>query len=216
MSIPFVNIHTHFKPNNTQQQVVRNAYVQHVKQALPSVDYLISVGLHPWHLHALTEKACNDVLIEHAAHEKVWAIGEIGLDRAISTPLSIQTKYFELQLNIARAVKKPVIIHSVRSYNDFIPYLKKVPIPFIFHGFNGNIQQAKDLLKHGAYLSFGAAVTKEQYSQVIQSVPMQQLFLETDQSLIQIDAIYRRAAEILQVQTDELKLQLFNNFAGLK
>ena len=216
MMIPFVNIHTHFKPNNTQQQVVRNAYLQHFKQTLPEVDYFISLGLHPWHLHSLTEKACTDVLIEHAAHEKVWAIGEIGLDRAVDTPLSTQMKYFELQLNIARAVKKPLIIHSVRSYNDFIPYLKKVPIPFIFHGFNGNIQQAKDLLKHGAYLSFGAAITKEQHSQVIQSVPLQQLFLETDQSTLYIEAIYQSAAEILQVQTDELKLQLFNNFAGLK
>ena len=116
---------------------------------------MISVGLHPWHISKTNLNTCIDKLINLATLKNVFAIGEIGIDRAIDVAVNTQIAFFEAQLNIARAVKKPIIIHAVRSYSDIIPYLKKSTIPFIFHQFMGNSQQAKELIKHGAFLSFG-------------------------------------------------------------
>ncbi|MES2560994.1 MAG: TatD family hydrolase [Bacteroidota bacterium] len=213
----FINIHTHHKPKLAEEFVIRNAYLRLSPDQIQNLPYHVSAGLHPWHLHQMTVNECSDRLIDIASSEKVLAIGEIGIDRAIATPIQTQLSYFDAQLNVARALQKPVIIHAVRSYSDLIPFLKKTKVPFIFHQFQGNEQQAKELLKYNTYLSFGKNLFEPKSEQTFKTTPLENIFLETDTAAhIHIADIYRKAAELKELHIDELKSIVFHNFAKLK
>ncbi len=213
----FINIHSHHKPQVKDEFVVRNAYLSFSAESINNLPYAVSVGLHPWFLQTMTVTECSDRLMDLATSDKVWAIGEIGLDKSIETPLSKQIPYFETQLDIARAVQKPIIIHAVRTYQELIPYLKKTRIPFIFHQFAGNKQQAAELLKYPCFLSFGKNLTEPKSAEAFQATPNNQIFLETDTSSeYQIDGIYKLAANLKEIDVDELKSIVFHNFANLK
>lgn len=212
----FINIHTHFKARLTQERIIRNGYLRLNNEQVNNLGYHISAGLHPWHLHTMNLNECGDKLIELASHSKVVAIGEIGIDKAIDTPLKTQLDYFDVQLNVARAFQKPVIVHAVRSYNEFIPFLKKTKVPFIFHGFNGNEQQAKELLKYNCKLSFGKGLSDEKTQRVLNSIPNDAFLLETDAaSHLSINEVYRKASEVKGIETDALKSMVFHTFASI-
>ena len=132
---PFINIHTHKKPNGPNETIIRNAFLHRTTKQLTNIPYGISIGLHPWYLNSLSINECADLLLDLTSTNNVIAIGEIGIDRSIDIPISKQLNYFEVQWNIARALQKPLIIHAVKSYSDLIPYVKKTKIPFIFHQF---------------------------------------------------------------------------------
>ncbi len=210
----YINIHTHFKPKQNEL-ALRNAYLKLNAVQIAQLPYPVSVGLHPWFLKNYTLTQCTDLLMDVVNLSNVLAIGEIGLDRAIDTPLSTQIQYFDAQLNIARAVKKPVIIHAVKSYSDLMPFLKKTKVPFIFHGFTGNIQQAKEMLKYNAYLSFGKSLLDEKYREVFAQIPNNRFLLETDVSNLEISRIYELAAHAKGISIDELKSVVFNTFAAI-
>lgn len=210
----YINIHTHFKPKQNEL-ALRNAYLKLNAVQIAQLPYPVSVGLHPWFLKNYTLTQCTDLLMDVVNLSNVLAIGEIGLDRAIDTPLSTQIQYFDAQLNIARAVKKPVIIHAVKSYSDLMPFLKKTKVPFIFHGFTGNIQQAKEMLKYNAYLSFGKSLLDEKYREVLAQIPNDRFLLETDVANVGINQIYDLAATAKGISIDELKSVVFNTFAAI-
>jgi TatD DNase family protein len=212
----FLNIHTHFKPKLSNEFAIRNAYLNVSGEQINNLPYPVSCGLHPWHIHKMSLNACGDRLIELASNPKVLAIGEIGLDKAIDTPLKQQLSYFDAQFNVARAYQKPIIIHAVRTYQDFIPFLKKTKVPFIFHGFNGNVQQAKELLKYNCKLSFGKNCIEPKIKEVIQYIPNDAFLLETDSaSKLTISDVYTQVADIKQMDLDELKSLVFHTFASI-
>jgi TatD DNase family protein len=107
-----------------------------------------------------------------------------------------------------------VVIHAVRSVSDLMPYLKKSKVPFIFHGFNGNIQQANELLKYSAKLSFGKVLFDDKMAEVFKQLPMDAFFLETDNASVSIETIYQTAAQLKGLSVDELKSAVFNTFAA--
>lgn len=212
----WINIHTHFKIRKSGEVFVRNGNLLNA-EAYANLDYMVSVGLHPWLLDKMTVKECTDKLIDLVTLDNVFAIGEIGLDRAIPTPMETQLKYFEAQLMVARAVAKPVILHAVKSYSDFISYQKKAKIPFIYHGFNGNLQQAKELIKNGAFLSFGKALWQLKVQEVFKEIPLEHIFLETDnESNLSIEAVYNHSAQLRRMENDELKFKIYHNFVALQ
>lgn len=212
---PYINIHTHFKPIKSGELNVRNGWLLKTG-AYANLNYLVSVGLHPWFLTNMTVGECTEQLMDVVTQHNVFAVGEIGLDRAIAIPMQTQLKYFEAQLVVARAAAKPVILHAVKSYSDFIPYQKKSRVPFIYHGFNGNLQQAKELIKNGAFLSFGKALWQLKVQEVVKAIPLEHLFLETDnESGLSIEMVYNQAASLRQIENNELKFKIYHNFAQL-
>jgi TatD DNase family protein len=212
----FINIHCHAKPKIPGEFVIRNAYLPVQQDKLNNLPYATSVGLHPWFIQQMSVNECSDRLIEAATSPKVLAIGEIGIDRAIHIPVPTQLTYFDAQVNIARALQKPVIIHAVRSYSDIIPFLKKSKVPFIFHQFSGNGQQANELIKYNAYLSFGQNLLDPKSAETFRNMPISQLFLETDISTrMDISDVYAKASELKMLPIDELKSIVFHNFARI-
>jgi TatD DNase family protein len=212
----FINIHSHHKPKVAGEFVIRNAYLPLRQDIVNNLPYATSAGLHPWFIQKMTVNDCSDRLIEIATSDKVLAIGEIGIDRAIEIPVQTQLSYFETQVNIARALQKPVIIHAVRSYSDIIPFLKKSKVPFIFHQFSGNTQQANELIKYNAYLSFGKNLFEPKSETAFQNIPLSNIFLESDTAhTLNISDIYNKAAELKLLSLDELKSAVFHNFVAV-
>lgn len=209
-----INIHSHFKPRIENEFVIRNAFLKINAAHISKLNYPVSVGLHPWHINEMAIHECEEKLNELASLKNVFAIGEIGIDRSIQTNIKVQLLYFEIQLSVAEKFKKPIIIHSVKSYSDIIPYLKKSPVPFIFHAFSGNEIQAIELLKYNCKLSFGKNLFYFKQNEILKSLPDDSFFLETDSANhINIFDVYNKAAEIRKIKTDVLKAQLFHTFA---
>lgn len=211
----YINVHTHRKPRLGNEFVIRNAFLQVPVNRLANLPYAISVGLHPWHASEQQRGELTDRLIEHATLRNVLAIGEIGLDKSIDAPLMLQTNLFEAQFQVARALQKPIILHTVRAYNEMIPFLKRTKVPFIFHGFSGSAQQAKELVKYGAILSFGKGLWVEKTREAFSQLPDGTFLFETDTSPMLINQVYAEAAQIRGMEEEQLKLDVFDTFARL-
>lgn len=210
------NVHTHYKPKFEDEYVIRNAYLTMGNEGLNQLSYQVSVGLHPWFIDLFSLDECMSKLTDIVMHPKVLAIGEIGLDKTIEISMHKQLTYFDAQLTVAKATQKPVIIHAVKSYNEFIPFLKKSNTPFIFHQFHGNLQQAKELLKYHVKLSFGKNLFDFKTEEVIKQIPDDSFFLETDNAAhLHIYDIYRKASELKKISIDELKTIQLNTFAQI-
>ncbi len=117
--------------------------------------------------------------------DKIVAIGEIGLDyywEPMDKPL--QKAFFEGQLDIARRVGLPVLIHDREAHGDSFETVLKYPdVRGVFHGYSGSAEMAKELVKRGWYIAFGGVVTfknAERVRAVAASVPLDHLLVETD------------------------------------
>lgn len=200
----FINIHSHSPGANTIVDLYED-FEQAVN--IPSC----STGLHPWYLDS-AEQGLE--LLGAVAHLKnVVAIGECGLDKACATDLLLQQHYFQQQIVLANKVGKPLIIHCVRAFSECISMLGKAEVPVIFHGFNRNEHIAQMILDKGYYLSIGAAVLGQGFATVFKSLPLDRIFFETDDNEEQdIEAIYKRAADLQNIAVESLILQVEDNF----
>lgn len=209
------DIHTHRLTDSAPEEVLLSCPV--LKKEIPAEAVYLSAEIHPWHLTAENLSCQIERMENMLSDSRVLALGEVGLDKLTECPYPIQIKAFEEIVSISEAYGKPLIIHCVKSVDELIAIRKKMrpALPWIMHGFRGKPQQADNLLRHGFYLSFG-----EHYnSQVMKEIPIERLFLETDESNVSIDELYNRAAAIRHISAEELKLAVghnVNNVFGIK
>jgi TatD DNase family protein len=209
----FIDIHTHLthEPN---KQVFHLKNILLPGESLPEKGFC-SAGIHPWHLDGHSFEEFKNVLEKISTHQRVVALGECGIDRAITTPIPHQSSVFELHLKFAEKHQKPVIVHSVRSYADVLQLLKKLAFsqPLIFHDYRGNPIQTSELLKFNSYFSLGdRALNHPKIKDKLSSLPLDRLFFETDESTVSIENIYLRAASLLNISVEALVKQVFENF----
>ncbi len=144
-----------------------------------------AVGFHP-HEAKLMQKNDEDILAEYAKKQKVVAIGEIGLDYYYDhSPRDIQKQVFIRQLDLARQLDLPVIIHDRDAHSDILQIMQTEGrgLKGVFHCYSGSWEMAKVLLKQGFYLSFGGSVTFKnavKTVEVAQNIPLDYMLLETD------------------------------------
>ncbi len=180
-----------------------------------------SAGIHPW----WPEDHDNDAINSLKAHilklidaNRLWAIGETGMDRAIDSEMSEQKELFLWHLELAEKYSLPLVIHSVRAGADFLQILKdkKPTTAWIFHDFRGNEILMKDILRlhPESYFSFGMSIDNSpQIRELLPLVPLGNLFLETDdQKHLDIHDIYLRASHHLDIDVEFLKAQIWLNF----
>jgi TatD DNase family protein len=210
----YINIHGHRQANNIQEWVMMNL----MAKDYPPEDIehgFYSVGFHPYNVGKVD---VDDTLAKvrlSTENPRVFAVGEIGLDKSIDAPLALQRKIFESQVEIAEFADLPVILHVVKAFNEIIEFMKvyKPAVPMIIHGYNGSPQMAEALLNAGFRLSFGEAVARE-HSKIVESllvVPGEMLFLETDEGDLDIREIYHFAAEVKGIPVDQLRIRIFEN-----
>lgn len=153
------------------------------------------------------------VLEQYSINKNVLAIGECGLDKICNTDFLLQQKVFAAQIGLANTINKPLIIHSVKAYEEVVQQLQQNDnkVPVIFHGFNKNKILAQQLIQKGFYLSFGKALQQPAIQELIKIVPPDKIFFETDDAAINIETIYAVAAEALHIDINSLSLQIKKN-----
>ncbi len=211
----YIDIHTHTHHHDPEVTEVVNVFPGEAgKLDLPA---LFSVGLHPWHVTEDTWNNQLELVGSVAGNPAVMAIGETGLDKKVTIPFNIQCLVFEKQLVIAEQWNKPVIIHCVRSYSEMLFYRKKSvhSIPWIFHWFNAGEQVAAELIRKNCFLSFGHLLFNPQSRayQMFRDLPLERIFLETDDAGYTIREVYQQAAAIRDIRPEELIIRIRDNFA---
>lgn len=142
-----------------------------------------TIGVHPHDAAKATEETFVR-LRELAAHPKVLAIGEIGLDYHYDfSPRPVQQEVFARQLALASEVGKPIIIHTREAWDDTLAQVARLPYGGIMHCFTGDPAQARQALDRGFHLAFGGVVTFPRAETVRESAritPDDRLLVETD------------------------------------
>lgn len=150
-------------------------------------DYLYAaVGFHPENLAGVA-LADLDRIRAMAAHPKVKAVGEIGLDYYwVRTPegRAFSRDFFDAQLSLAEELSLPPIVHSRDAHKDSLDIVRAHPnCRGVFHCYAGSIEDAKVLLNLGWMLSFTGNITfsnAKRAPEVVQWMPIDRLMLETD------------------------------------
>jgi TatD DNase family protein len=150
-------------------------------------DISCSVGIHP---HEAGAEPATDVakLLELAAHPKVVAFGETGLDFFYDHgPRDAQERSFRVHIDAARALQLPVIVHTRDADADTAAILTeqqaKGTFPGVIHCFSSGLELAEKTLELGMYLSFSGIVTfkkAEALREVVRKTPLDRILVETD------------------------------------
>lgn len=144
-------------------------------------------GIHPSDALDLEIDGNFDEIKRMAMHDKCVAVGEIGLDYYWDEPeRSIQKKWFEAQLNLAKEIKKPINVHSRDAYADTMDIIKSTKAyenGGIIHCFSYGVECAREFLDMGFMLGIGGVLTfknGKKLKEVVEYAPLDQLVLETD------------------------------------
>ncbi len=217
MELNFIDIHTHTtKSRDNLIQIVN----LDLKSPCPEQGYY-SYGIHPWALDNVDfqiEEALS-LLEARLQSPNVLALGEAGLDKMHKASFKQQIAVFERQIELSEALRKPMILHNVRSHNEIITLRKKhkAQQPWIVHGFSGTEQDVRQLIGQGIYLSVGESLLhpERKIHKSFKFIDLDYLFLETDMSEIGVETIYEAAANLLEMDLSVLQTRIFANFARL-
>lgn len=119
------------------------------------------------------------------ADERVKAIGEIGLDYHYEDPpRAVQLPAFRRQLELARELNLPVVVHEREAHADGMELIREFPeLTGVFHCYSGSLEQAKELVRRGWYIGFTGVVTfknARKALEVAQWLPLDRILIETD------------------------------------
>ena len=171
----------------------------------------ISIGIHPWHINTDWQNIFADIAT-HAKADNVVAIGECGFDMLKSpAPIELQEEIFKTHVELSEELQKPLIIHCVKAYDRLVALCNglKPQQAWIIHGFRGKPQQAEQLIKAGFHISLGEKFNTES----AKVIPMERLFIESDESNAAIADISAAVARAKGADIEELALQTMQNAA---
>ena len=144
-----------------------------------------AVGIHPENCGNFVPEQMDEIR-GLAKHDKVVAIGEIGLDYywPENPPRELQQQVLRAHMALAQELGLPVIIHDREAHADTLSIVKEFPeVTGVFHCFSGSVEMARELLKMGWMLSFNGAITfknARKAPEVIAEIPMDRIMIETD------------------------------------
>lgn len=144
-----------------------------------------AVGYHPHEAKDATEESWTRIE-ELTFHDKVVAIGEIGLDYYYDySPKNIQIDVFERQIKLAKKRELPIIVHSRDAHQDTYDILdyNKIGLNAVLHSYSGSWEMAKKYLDLGFYISFSGPITfknAHKLPEIAVKVPLDRLLIETD------------------------------------
>lgn len=185
-----------------------------------------AVGLHP--NDNLDEEFDAEKYKKLAQNKKVIAIGEVGLDYYRIPEIEkqeIQKKRFELQIEMARELNLPVIMHCRQAYDDAFEILKNKSVEGVAHSFTDTWGNAKKVFDLGFYIGFNGIITfTEQYDEIVRKSPMDRILIETDapylapvpyrgkrnESLYVVE-VAKKIAKLKNVSVEEVSEQTTNN-----
>lgn len=196
-------------------------------------DYIYAaIGVHPDEVDTMKE-ADMEELSHMAKEDKVVAIGEIGLDyfrKEGNAYKSVQKEWFCRQLDLAKEIEKPVIIHSRDAAEDTIQILRdfkkenpQIENPGVIHCYSYSPELAKEYVAMGFYIGIGGVVTFKNAKKLVETVaqiPLERILVETDSPYLcpepnrgkrndssQIRYVMDRIADIRGIAPEEVEKQ---------
>ena len=200
-------------------------------------DYIYAaIGVHPDEVDTMKE-ADMEELSHMAKEDKVVAIGEIGLDyfrKEGNVYKSVQKEWFCRQLDLAKEIEKPVIIHSRDAAEDTIQILRdfrkenpQIENPGVIHCYSYSPELAKEYVAMGFYIGIGGVVTFKNAKKLVETVaqiPLERILVETDSPYLcpepnrgkrndssQIRYVIDRIADIRGIAPEEVEKQIEMN-----
>ena len=155
-----------------------------------------AVGVHPNDGDSMDDTVLNQIE-EFTHHDKVKAIGEIGLDYYwMQVPQKKQIEIFRQQIKLAKKCHLPIIVHNRDAHEDVLKVLKEEKagsLGVVLHSFTGDTEYLTSAIKENYYISFTGVITfkNTNYINLIDKVPLEQLLLETDSPFPYPSAIQR-------------------------
>lgn len=149
-------------------------------------DYIYcAVGSHPDAADEVDEKVLEEYRRLVRENPKVKAIGEIGLDYHYEDiPRDIQQRAFRMQMELARELNLPVIVHEREAHEDGMRIVEEFPeVKGVFHCYSGSAEMAKWLVSRGWYVGFTGVLTFKNARKAVETaraVPLERIVLETD------------------------------------
>lgn len=189
-----------------------------------------AVGVHPHDVKDMDETTL-ETLRSLSQKEKVVAIGEIGLDFYYDySPRDAQRYWFKRQIQLAREVGLPIIIHERDAHQEVFDILKEEragELGCVMHCFSGSVELAKEYVKLGMYISLGGPVTfknARKPQEVAMAVPLDRLLIETDSPYLtpvpfrgkrnepaRVRLVAEKIAELRGISLEELAKQTTEN-----
>lgn len=195
--------------------------------------FYAAVGIHPEYADKFDEKTLDE-LKNLAKSGKVKAIGEIGLDYYYdeNPPREIQKRVFIKQMELAKELNLPVIIHDRDAHEDTLNIIKQFKgVIGEIHCFSGSVEFARECLKLGYYIGFTGVVTfknAKKVIEVVKEVPLDKILVETDCPYMAptpfrgkrnrseyIEYIINKISEIKDIEPEELSCSTVSNIERL-
>ena len=149
-------------------------------------DYLYAaVGSHPDVADEVNEAVLEEYRELVRNNPKVKAIGEIGLDYHYEDiPREIQLRAFRMQMELAKELQLPVIVHEREAHEDGMQVVRDFPeVTGVFHCYSGSAEMARQLVDKGWYIGFTGVLTFKNARKAIEvasAIPLERIVLETD------------------------------------
>lgn len=191
--------------------------------------FYASVGIHPEYADTVDENMIKEIK-NMASNHKVRAIGEIGLDYHYEDNPSkeVQKKVFIRQMELAKKLNLPVVIHDRDAHKDTLDIIKMFPeVHGVIHCFSGSVEFARECLNLGYYIGFTGVVTFKNAKKVLEvakDAPIDKILVETDCPYMTpephrgkrnrseyIEQIIKKIAEIREISEEELNDQIISN-----
>ncbi len=219
-NLPYIDIHSHHKQDGKDLVKVVNLFPGEDIPVFTGKNFY-SVGLHPWKIKTKQENNSFLQMMEDALEfDHVLFAGECGLDKITATDFEEQKRVFLAQAIMADEYQKPLIIHCVRAYNEILElYNSQHPsVPWILHGYSGSREMTEQLSKKQFYFSFGKLLFKENTKAIdsFSALPLERIFIETDEFKGSVEEIYARAAEIKNISVQDMKKAVWTSFNQLE
>lgn len=193
-----------------------------------------ALGIHPSDAYDYNEEVKAEIIEKVKSNSKILAIGEIGLDYYWdeNPDRETQKKVFREQMELARGLRLPVVIHDRDAHKDTLDIMKEYPdVKGIVHCFSGSVEFAKECVKLGYYIGITGVVTFKNAKKIIEVVdviPLDRLLVETDCPYMApvpnrgkrnksdyIEHIIEQVAEIKKVDPIDANMKLNDNFKRL-
>ena len=149
-------------------------------------DYIYgAVGSHPDVADEVNEETIEEYRTLCKLNPKIKAIGEIGLDYHYEDiPRDIQLKAFRMQMELARELGLPVIIHERDAHEDGMAVIREFPdVTGVFHCYSGSAEMARQLVEKGWYIGFTGVLTFKNARKAVEvasAIALDRIVLETD------------------------------------
>jgi len=184
-----------------------------------------AIAIHP---HSVNKEKFNlNKFLELGKNKKVVAIGETGLDYMFcendKKAQELQKKVFKQHLELAKKLKKPVIIHSRRLFPEILEIVKDYNIKGVLHCYMGRWSYAEKYLNLGFYISFtGLICYARDYDKVIKNTSLDRILIETDSPYLSpnkkdrniplnVKAVAKKIAEIKEISFKKVAEQTTKN-----